>query len=907
MGSRSKSGGESGTFESDDGLNSAFCHSFSMNGVNEALEMDPNEGSLIIVLYRLPIIATRNANTHTWTFKWDDDAIYLTSDGIRKALNANRRVIWVGILSTIEEVLESERDNVSQYLAQHFSCVPVFLPRETLIRFYSGFCKRILWPLFHMMSSEPADSTKVSTKERILSQSEDGSTQYPAASANVHQFDRSLWQTYTVVNRKFSDVVVSVYQGESTLIWIHDYHLLLLPMQLRRRLTGAKIGLYLHTPWPSSELYRTLPVRDELLRSVLSVTLLGFNLFDYARHFLSCCVRLLDLEHFMKNGNILIEYAGRRAVIRVSHIGIDPERFSSCIESQTVKKEVHRLLNVVNGYRSDSDRRRKKESVEPVRIVCGIDDIDATKGLPFKLLAFEQLLINLPQYREHLVLYQVAIPRDVPTLQKLREETYDIIERINEEFGTESYTPVIFVEQRLSLVERVALYQASDAMLLTPIRDGLNLIPYEFLIAARPGKGRLVLSENTGCSRALFSAIRVNPWNSQEIMYSLDMALCEDEQQAAEEQAADVHNLKSNTIAKWARSFVSDLESIEEPKMRHRVALGLGSQGMGELADLNYLDPMNIAQKVQGLLANEANELLFVFGYEGVLLKSRGTSSTSDENFGSFFSKAGRSKALESAGSSALHHHVHSSWATRISERTLNSLNVLSKQKHCHVFILSSHTIDQLEKVFDESRQIGLLAENGFYMRAPGSDTWQGVTPSETDLSWIDVAREIINGYCERTDGSYLEETHAGLVWHFQDADPTFGSWQAKELHDHLESVLGVFDVEVVQGEGWLLVRLKDLAKLALEAIWLRALGEDKKRRKRLGFALACCSGRADESFLSVLENRALKSGASDVFPCCVEVPPFLSSQFYMRSSAEVEDLLLLLSQSSSVSTLHVL
>jgi len=820
--------------------------------------------ALIVVLYRLPIIATKDRMTGTWLFEWDDDAIYLTSIGLKCALeSSDRRVMWVGILNTREQIPEEEQDGVQAALLTKFNCVPVFAPTALLAKFYTGFCKSVLWPLFHMATEAPLDT-----------------------GPNIH-FDRGLWQVYTMVNRKFADVVVSMYQGEHNLIWIHDYHLMMLPIQLRRKLTGARIGFYLHIPWPPSDVYRMLPVRDELLRSLLCSSLLGFNLFDYARHFLSCCTRLLDLDHHMKNGNINIEYAGRTSVIRVSHIGINPSRFTDILNSERVTREEERLHDMTRD----------------AKIIGAIDDLDLIKGIPFKLLAFEKLLINFPHHRDQLVLYQVAIPRGVPTERALKEEIYALVDRINDDFGTDDYIPVIYVEKRLTLVERLALYRASDAFLLTPIRDGLNLIPYEFLICAKPGKGRLILSEFTGCWKALFSAVRVNPWNLEEIMYTIDITLNEDEAQAIEEHRADIRHIQKHTISRWAMSFVSDLEVIEESSHRHHLNLGLGvNPGLIELEDLQFIDPSILTSRFLSA------EKRFIFiEYDGAL--------------------------------------VHSS--TKPSAKALNALNVLSEVPGCFLYVSSSQRREALQEIFANTPGIGLVAESGFYVRFPLSNEWKTVLSHRTDLSWIDAAREIVEGYCERTDGSYLEENHGGLVWHYANVDATFGSWQARELNDHLHAVLGAFDFELVHGDGWLQIRTKELARLTLEAVWnhmnqdtsavtdgihslmsaegsnslgapnnsspihsvsgsgLHIIKENEHdndddhgvamHSKSPQFVFAVGGSRADDSIMACLNAKIKKSHVVSAFTCTVNGRP--ATQFYMHNSHELTDVLAFLSQ----------
>ncbi|KAA8490828.1 putative alpha,alpha-trehalose-phosphate synthase UDP-forming 7 [Porphyridium purpureum] len=778
------------------------------------------QGALLVILYRLPIIAERDAQTGRWIFAWDDDAIYLTSSGLRRCLESMHRVIWVGILQVNEDIAEDEQEVIQEDLMMQFRCVPVFLPLATRDAFYRRFCKGVLWPLFHMTSQFPINTTS--------------------------EIDRTLWQTYVHVNRMFCDVVVSLYQGDLNLIWIHDYHLMLLPMQLRRKLTGARIGFFLHIPWPSSEVYRVLPFRDELIRSLLSSTLLGFNLFDYARHFLSSCVRLLNLDHSMKNGNIIINHGGRRSYIRVSHIGIDPERFTDIIGSEQVEREVARLRILTHG----------------ANIICGIDDLDAIKGIPFKLLAFEQLLVNFPQYREQLVLYQVAIPRNVPNTETLREEIYLILDRILEDFGTEEYVPVVYVEARLSLAERVALYHASDALLLTPFHDGLNMIPYEFLISARPGRGKLIISEFTGCWKHLFSAVRVNPWNTEELMYTIDMTMQESEEQAAQEQRADLdQRILYYTISRWAESFVKDLGSVEERVMKHRMAIGISAKSaMLELEDVPFLDPFVAVERFRS--ARRA----FFFLELNALLASSGEH---DEVL------------------------VGEKIWSKVPEPVLDALLALSSSQNVHVYITSNSRQGAMDSLFGSVPRIGLVAESGCFVKLCGTSEWISMLAEDVDVSWLEIAREIMEGYCERTDGSFVESRHASVMWHFVDADPTFGSWQAKELCDHLESVFPTMEVDIVLCESTLCVRPKTLAKKSTGIIMSSVLDGEQK----LDFVFTCSSGRSDDGMMAELDGILRGSQVKNVFRCGLLGNTVSSAQFYVRTGQELLGVLAALSQ----------
>lgn len=768
-------------------------------------------GGLIIVLYRLPIIAKKKADE--WTFAWDDDALYLTCTGLRKGMDdLNIRPLWVGILNTDEPIPPKDHDRISNKLWNDFQCIPVFLPRDILTRFYQGFCKGTLWPTFHMLTKTNGP---------------DGRTR---------RFDQDSWHAYQRVNRTFSNIIVEHY--ERHLIWVHDYHLMLLPHYLRIKLAGVRIGFYLHIPWPSSEIFRMLPVRTEVLKGVLSATMLGFHLFDYARHFLSGCVRLLNLEHEARRGSLGIDYEGRHVTIRVSHIGVHPERFSDRSGMPQVRQRIAEL-----------------EAKYPRKVILGgIDDLDVIKGIALKLMAFENYLsTSSARVRRNVGLIQVAIPRAARVEESVRDEIRELVDNINRTYGYEDHVPVTYIEEVISFDERVAIYSVCDAMLLTPIRDGLNLIPYEYIVSTPQGKGQLILSEFTGCSKALSSAVRVNPWNLIELRDAIDNVVQKRETQAAEirlKHEADRKYVNMHSSATWAESFLSDLGEASEPA-QEVVRLGL-SRGRGfrrlEFEDFKMLNSRAVVKAYR-----ESKRHLFLFDYDGTLTQ------------------------IESESSRMAH-----TWA-RPTEDVLRNLELLSLQDHCTVVILSGRGTATDGFHLPQMKSLGIAAEHGFYYKKPGSEEFVNLAP-DADLSWIEIAQRIMQLYTERTDGSYIEEKSAGLVWHYLAADPEFGVWQAKEMHDHLESLLSPFNVQVVNGQGWLQVRLASVNKGEMVSHILSEMEQSPD------FILCCGDDRTDEDMFAVLGEK-FNAISTSLFTATVGVKPS-KARNYLRSSADVAQLI---------------
>ncbi|PXF48847.1 putative alpha,alpha-trehalose-phosphate synthase [UDP-forming] 7 [Gracilariopsis chorda] len=764
--------------------------------------------SVIIALYRLPIIAERDANGH-WSFAWDDDALYLTSTGLRRGLEQrNIKPLWVGILNSSEPVPLSDRDHISSTLLEKFSCVPVFLTADVMRKFYQGFCKNVLWPAFHMINN--ASDTNRKTK----------------------RFDDTTWYAYQRVNRMFSQKIVEHYDGH--LIWVHDYHLMLLPYYLRIKISGVRVGFYLHIPWPSSEIFRMLPVRNELLKGLLSSSMLGFHLFDYARHFLSCCVRLLNLEHEAKRGNLGIEYEGRHVTIRVSHIGVDPQRFSDTLTMPHVRQ---RIAEYETRYNS--------------KIVLGaVDDLDVIKGIALKLIAFENYLESASdRVRSRVVLIQVALPKAARVEETVRSEVRELVDRINAKFGTRAHKPVVYIEESISFDERIAIYSVCNAMLITPIRDGLNLIPYEYLVATPHSNGQLILSEFTGCSRALSSAVRVNPWDIHEVRDAIDNVIQNSDSKPGEifrKHEADRKYVEGHSSVLWCQSFLRDLSEAEE-QVQEVVRLGL-SRGRGfrrlEFRDFKLLNSRDVVKAFR-----ESRRKLFLFDYDGTLTPIDAETS-----------------------------YLAHKWA-RPTDDVLRNLNLLAQQENCTVIILSGRGVDAEGFHVPQMQSLGIAAEHGFYYKKPGSTEFETTAP-DCDLSWIEIVKNLMQVYTERTDGSYIEEKSAGLVWHYLAADPEFGNWQSKEMHDHVETLMTPFEVQVVNGQGWLQVRLSDVNKGTMVRRILDDLGQTPD------FILCCGDDRTDEDMFEVL-SKEVAATDSKLFTTTVGVKPS-NARYYLRSSGDV-------------------
>ncbi|KAF3792046.1 putative alphaalpha-trehalose-phosphate synthase UDP-forming 9 [Nymphaea thermarum] len=700
------------------------------NGALEALS-SPCPERKIIVANQLPLHAQFDESSRTWNFSWDEDSILLQ---LKDGFPSDAEVIYIGCLKA--DIDPSEQDEIGQRLLDNFKCVPTFLPSDLETKFYHGFCKQQLWPLFHYM--------------------------LPLCPDHGERFDRSHWQAYVSANKKFADKVVEVINPDEDYVWVHDYHLMILPTFLRKRFHRVKLGFFLHSPFPSSEIYRTLPVRDEILRSLLNSDLIGFHTFDYARHFLSCCSRMLGLDYESKRGYIGLEYYGRTVSIKILPVGVHMGQLES-------------LLNLPE---TSSKIKEIQEQFKGKTLILGVDDMDIFKGISLKLLAMEQLLEQHSDLRGKLVLVQIANParssgKDV---YEAKNETSLIAERVNEKYGYPGYEPVVLIDKSIPLYEKIAFFVVAECCVVNAVRDGMNLVPYTYVVCRQgtaeldramgipPGtrkESMLVVSEFIGCSPSLSGAIRVNPWNIDAVADAMKTAISMGDTEKHLRHDKHYRYVSSHDVAYWARSFDQDLERACRDHFTKRcwgIGFGLGFRIVALSPNFRKLSVDHIVSAYR----RTSRRAIFL-DYDGTMMP-------------------------------------HASINKTPSAEVISLLNSLCNDPSNTVFIVSGRGRDSLGDWFSPCASLGIAAEHGYFVR--WHKDWEWESPSiAADFDWKQIAEPVMRVYTEATDGSSMEIKESALVWHHQDADPDFGSCQAKELLDHLESVLANEPVMVKRGQ----------------------------------------------------------------------------------------------------------
>ncbi|KAK7252365.1 hypothetical protein RIF29_36254 [Crotalaria pallida] len=674
----------------------------------------------IIVANMLPLKAKRDIETAKWCFSFDEDSILLQ---LKDGFSSDTEVIYVGSLKV--EIDASEQEEVAQKLLEDFNCVPAFLPHDLQKKFYLGFCKQQLWPLFHYM--------------------------LPMCPDHGDRFDRSLWQAYVSANKIFADMVMEIINPDDDFVWVHDYHLMVLPTFLRKRFNRVKLGFFLHSPFPSSEIYRTLPVRDEILKGLLNSDLIGFHTFDYARHFLSCCSRMLGLDYESKRGHIGLDYFGRTIFIKILPVGI----------------HMGRLESVLNLPSTSAKLKEIQEEFKGRKVILGVDDMDIFKGISLKLLAVEQLLQQNPDLQGKVVLIQIVNPargsgKDV---HEAKKETYLIAQRINDTYGTKNYRPVVLIDRPVPRFEKSAYYAVAECCIVNAVRDGMNLVPYKYIVC-RQGTAQLdkalgrtsdsrrtsmlVVSEFIGCSPSLSGAIRVNPWDVDAVADALNSAITMHDSEKQLRHEKHYRYVSSHDVAYWARSFMLDLERACKDHYTKRccgIGLGLGFRVVSLSPGFRKLSIDHIVSAYK----RTSRRAIFL-DYDGTVVPQSSINNIP-------------------------------------SPEVISVLNALCNDTKNTVFIVSGRGRDSLSNWFSSCKMMGLAAEHGYFLRWSKDSEWE-TSHVSADLDWKNIVEPIMQLYTETTDGSNMEIKESALVWRHQDADPDFGKSQAKELLSHLDSVL---------------------------------------------------------------------------------------------------------------------
>uniref|UniRef100_A0A7S0Q8K7 Alpha,alpha-trehalose-phosphate synthase (UDP-forming) n=1 Tax=Coccolithus braarudii TaxID=221442 RepID=A0A7S0Q8K7_9EUKA len=717
-----------------------------------------------------------------------------------------------------------EQEELEELLLRDYGCIVLFLDPVLQKKYYHGFCREYLAPIMH--------------NQMHVTQDRD-------------PFQKDEWRAYCSVSKLFADKVMEMYSGVE-MIWVHDYHLLMVPSFIVRKIHLVKIGFFMHAPFPSSDIWRTVAVRLELLRSLLNVDLVGFLMFEYTRNFLTCCKRMLALEYeYQKGGFLGIEYEGRHVILQVATFGISPSKVESRLLAMASGK-----TKVLGSDAIEAACRRAK------RVVSAVDYLDRLKGVAPKLLAWEELLTEYQHYRNGYVLVQVCVGArnriQIQTAPAVEQEIRTIVDRINEAFPGAVHFEV---RDQFGPDERLRLWCNSDALLTTSLREAINTTPLEFVLARHLAKrpaGVCVLSEFTGFARVLCGTLRVNPNSQTELVETLDLALnmSPDERQAR--AARDVAHIMRCTLEAFAARFLTELKATATKRAEDFVCVGFSLSKFRLIGMGANFKPLDNTETIDAFQRAKRRAIMLDWG---------GTLAPAAD--GSFFDKR------DTAGYA-------------LPRNVLDALATLCADPSCHVMILSGLPKEKVLAAFGGVPNLSLAVEHGFKYRV-GNGKWQTLGEGDDDyVGWRSVAQSVMSVYATRTHGAIVQEKGSSILWNYAESDPEFGYMQGKELQTTLQHVLADFPVAVRTGKGYVEACLKGVNKGSMAERFVDVLEADGAGA--LDFVLCAGDDSTDELMFASLNTKLGKENAK-LFTVTIGRKPS-EARHYLDGHSEVVALL---------------
>ncbi len=704
------------------------------------------KGRLIIVSNRMPMtVGIENGEMKTGP----------SAGGLVSALGAflERRktqdtelseYVWIGWPGT--SIAAEFHDLVRSRLHQMGECEPVFIEEQMMDQFYLGFCNKTIWPLFHY---------------------------FPVLTV----YEESMWEVYEQVNRHFCEVIAEqVRPGD--VVWIHDYHFMLLPAMLRQRCPEISTGFFLHIPFPAYEIFRMLPRKwaSGIVEGLLGADVIGFHTVDYVRHFLTSVLRLTGNQHQI--GRLIVQ--GREVQVDAFPIGIDFDRYYGTACLAKVRKE------------ADTIRRKLVQQ----KAILSVDRLDYTKGIAKRLRAYELFLERHPEWHQNVILLLLVVPSriGVDKYQDMRSEIDELVGRINGRFADIGWSPIAYLYKNLGLQALSALYSMADVALVTPLRDGMNLVAKEYVAARTQDNGVLILSEMAGAARELPEALIVNPNSREEMADAILQALTMPEAEQTSRIRAMRESVKKYDVHRWGRLF---LHALDE-----RSAL---QQVTGE-----KLLTASVMERLVTQFDLSKRRALF-FDYDGTLVPLARTPELATPEGG-----------------------------------LKDLLHGLAGDPRNDITIISGRQREFLQTHLGDLR-LSLVAEHGAWMKRRGGIWRKRVFP---DHSWKTRIMPLLNFYVERLPGSFLEEKECSIAWHYRQSDAESADFLAQELKFELNNLLFQTNMEVLEGNKVLEVRAKSANKGAAVLAVLDDAAYD--------FILAAGDDATDEDMFQALPKEAV-------------------------------------------------
>ncbi|WP_299823235.1 bifunctional alpha,alpha-trehalose-phosphate synthase (UDP-forming)/trehalose-phosphatase [uncultured Pontibacter sp.] len=689
--------------------------------------------------------------------------------------------LWIGWPGQVVEDAEKQKQVIAEL--QKESMYPVFLTEAEIKEYYEGFSNETLWPTFHYFS------------------------QYAV-------YDQQFWDTYVQANQKFCDEVVKQADPDDT-IWVHDYQLLLLPSMLREKLPDCTIGFFQHIPFPSYEVFRLLPWRKKLLEGMLGSDLVGFHTYDDMRHFLSSVNRLVgygSMHGWINTGN-------RSLLVDSFPMGIDYEKYSqTAVSEEVAKREAI--------YRSN---------LKADKLIISIDRLDYSKGIPKRLEAFEKFLEKYPEFHDRVTLVMLVVPSrdEVEKYKELKEEVDEMVGRINGKYSHIDWNPIQYFYRSYPLETLSAFYRMADVALVTPMRDGMNLVCKEYVASKPDQTGVLILSEMAGASKELSDAILINPNDTNQMVEALYQALTMPVEEQKVHMTSMQESIKRYNIHHWVSMFMDRLSYVKIKQLSMATS---------------YLDTATFQELTYSYTA--ASSRLFFLEYDGALIDYKNRPLMANP-----------------------------------SDELIELLHKLGSDPKNKVVVVSSRDKDNMEDWLGDLN-IDIIAEHGVWIKQKSAG-WQTVLSLMDD--WKSDIRLILELYVDRTPGSFIEEKDYSLVWHYRKVETGLGDLRARELVSHLNFLATNSNLQVLDGQMAVEVKAQEINKGKAASYWLGKYPHE--------FVLAIGDDWGDEDIFKAMPREAytvkIGNGSSIAkyhLDTCQEARWMLSKLLRLSNSEQASD-----------------
>ena len=618
-----------------------------------------------------------------------------TSGGLAtgmKSIHKKNNFLWIGWPGIDKKSLGNNLAKAEKLLNKK-NYIPVFLKKKEINDFYYGTSNEALWPLFHYF-------------------------------IEFSIFNKVHWNSYVNVNKKFADCVIK-YAKKDDIIWVHDYQLLLCPRMIKTKRPDLTVGFFLHIPFPSFEIFRIFPWREKLLEGILGSDLIGFHTYDYVRHFLSSVKRILKYDVIFNKINV----GSREVLVDTFPMGIDYAKYNDAARKKNKQKK-----SEMSNLRLQLKDHKKTSSDS--KLILSIDRLDYTKGVINRIKAFEIFLTNNPEYRGKVRLVMLTVPSrsDVDDYIKLKKQTDEIVGRVNGKFASVNWTPIWYYYRSMSFDDLIDLYTITDIAMITPVRDGMNLVAKEFVASRVEGDGVLILSEMAGASKELYESITVNPFDLNKMSEMILKAINMPKSEQIERNRSMQERLSRYTVNYWAKDFMKNLISRAKSNQN---------------SVTNYFNLSEKNKLIEKLKLS--NNKLIILDYDGTLVtfKDKPELAIPDDNL-------------------------------------IEILDNLSDVKGLDVAIVSGR-----DKLFLENNlgklNVSIIAEHGHFFKKKNKN-W--ITLGNIDKVFLNEIHAILQSFSDRTPGTFTEKKESGLVWHFRKTDPELASERVVEIETVLNSLL---------------------------------------------------------------------------------------------------------------------